>query len=128
MHAYLSALRKNKYGYVWVTTAFFLFSFVGYLIFAWYSYVQIQSAQNLPILLSEYLTFTLRDILLNWQSELLQLMWQVAGLAYLLYIGSPFSKERSERSEQKLDAILYSVNPKEAQTILEYLDKKYPRP
>ena len=38
----------------------------------------------------------------NWQSEFLQLMWQVAGLSFLLYVGSPQSKESSERIEEKI--------------------------
>jgi Domain of unknown function (DUF6766) len=31
----------------------------------------------------------LRDTLENWQSEFLQLLWQVTGLAILLHVGSP---------------------------------------
>lgn len=38
-----------------------------------------------------------RDTLENWQSEFLQLVWQVAGLTYLLYVGSPQSKEEDDR-------------------------------
>ena len=34
----------------------------------------------------------LRDTFENWQSEFLQLIWQVVGLAYFLYVGSPSSK------------------------------------
>jgi hypothetical protein len=34
----------------------------------------------------------MRDTLENWQSEFLQLIWQVAGLAILLHVGSPQSK------------------------------------
>ena len=49
---------------------------------------------------------TVRDIMENWQSEFLQLMWQVAGLSFLLYVGSPQSKESSERIEQKIDLMM----------------------
>jgi TnpA family transposase len=42
----------------------------------------------------------------NWQSEFLQLLWQVVGLAYFLYVGSPSSKENDDRMEAKLDALL----------------------
>jgi hypothetical protein len=49
---------------------------------------------------------TFRDIMENWQSEFLQLMWQVAGLSFLLYVGSPQSKESSERIEEKIDLIM----------------------
>jgi hypothetical protein len=53
-----------------------------------------------------YLNMTFRDIMENWQSEFLQLMWQVAGLSFLLYVGSPQSKESSERIEEKIDLIM----------------------
>jgi hypothetical protein len=62
----------------------------------------------------------------NWQSEFLQLMWQVGGLAFLLYVGSPQSKEGQQRLEKKLDAILQRVEPERAQEIIEQLKKEYP--
>ena len=37
-------------------------------------------------------------------------MWQVAGLALLLYVGSPQSREGDERKEAKLDAILEALD------------------
>lgn len=95
--------------------------------FAWYAYVDEQMLHNGPIEVSGYWIKVLRDTLENWQSEFLQLMWQVAGLAFLLYIGSPQSKEGNDRKEEKLDAILLHVNPKEADQIIKNLDKKYPR-
>jgi hypothetical protein len=55
-----------------------------------------------------------RDTLENWQSEFLQLLWQVAGLTILLHIGSPQSKEGDERKEAKLDAILQRLDPENA--------------
>ena len=47
-----------------------------------------------------------RDTFENWQSEFLQLIWQVVGLAYFLYVGSPASKENDDRIEAKVDALL----------------------
>jgi hypothetical protein len=49
----------------------------------------------------------LRDTFENWQSEFLQLIWQVVGLAYFLYIGSPASRESDDRVEAKVDALLH---------------------
>lgn len=63
----------------------------------------------------------------NWQSEFLQLIWQVAGLAFLIYVGSPQSKEGDERKEEKLDLILKSINPEEAEDLIRELDLKYPQ-
>nr|WP_206022424.1 DUF6766 family protein [Pseudoflavitalea sp. G-6-1-2] len=44
-------------------------------------------------MVNDYLILMMRDTMENWQSEFLQLIWQVAGLAFLLFLGSPQSKE-----------------------------------
>jgi hypothetical protein len=69
----------------------------------------------------------LRDTMENWQSEFLQLMWQVAGLAFLLYVGSPQSKEGDDRKEEKLDYIIEKLDPENYQKLLSEWDKKYPK-
>ena len=66
------------------------------------------------------------DTLENGQSEFLQLNWQVAGLAILLYVGSPQSREGDERKEAKLDAILEAVD-KEGKKKVSALDRKFHR-
>jgi hypothetical protein len=116
----------EKYGYLWVTLALFLISLIGHWVFAWYAFVNEQRAHNEPIEAKEYLVEVSRDTLENWQSEFLQLIWQVAGLAFLLYVGSPQSKEGDERKEAKLDLILQAVDPKNAETVIASLAKKYP--
>ena len=123
----MEALKKSKYGYLWITLLFFIVSIVGHWIFAWFAYVDEQTLHGGPIELSSYFVEVMRDTLENWQSEFLQLMWQVAGLAYLLYIGSPQSKEGDDRKEEKLDAILEAVNPNKSHAIITTLDRKYPR-
>jgi hypothetical protein len=76
--------------------------------------------------ISDYTYRMLRDTLENWQSEFLQLIWQVAGLAVLLYVGSPQSREGDERKEAKLDAILEAVDKNGKKTIAS-LDRKFNR-
>src|SRR5687768_10992538 len=44
-----------------------------------------------------------QEVAENWQSEFLQLIWQVVGLAWFFQVGSPASKEASDRVEAKLD-------------------------
>jgi hypothetical protein len=68
-----------------------------------------------------------RDTLENWQSEFLQFIWQVAGLSFLCYVGSPQSKEGDDRKEEKLDAILHALTPEQAEKVIAELDRKYPR-
>jgi hypothetical protein len=60
-------------------------------------------------------------------SEFLQLIWQVGGLAFFLFISSPQSKEGDDRREEKLDIILSKLDPNKYQQILQFLDKKYPK-
>jgi hypothetical protein len=119
-------LKTRKRGFLWITFAFFVMSFAIHWTYAWFSYAEEQIEHNQPIELSGYFNQTLRDTMENWQSEFLQLMWQVAGLSFLLYVGSPQSKENEERLEKKLDAILQKLEPEKAQEIIEQLKKGYP--
>lgn len=117
----------KKYGYLWVTFALFLFSIIGHWIFGWHAYVNEQKEHGQAAEINNYLIQMSRDTLENWQSEFLQLMWQVAGLAFLWYVGSPQSKESDDRKEEKLDEILKAVNGKKAEKLIAALDKKYPK-
>jgi hypothetical protein len=118
---------KRKYGYLWITLIFFLFSLAGHWLFAWFAYVDEQLTHGQPVEVGSYVIQAARDTLENWQSEFLQLIWQVAGLTYLLYIGSPQSREGDERREAKLDAILCSIDRSTGNQVIEELDRKYPK-
>jgi hypothetical protein len=117
----------KRYAYGWVTLGFFLISFVGHWLFAWFAYVDEQRAHAQPLQVSEYVVQTTRDTFENWQSEFLQLIWQVGGLALLLYVGSPQSREGSERVEAKIDAILRQLDPKDGERMIAMLDREYDR-
>jgi hypothetical protein len=116
-----------KYGYAWVTGAFFLFSLAGHWLFGWFAYVDEQRAHAQPVEVSQYLAEMMRDTLENWQSEFLQLLWQVAGLAILLHVGSPQSKDSSDRVEAKVDAILRKLDPGDAERVIGELDAAFCR-
>ena len=118
-------LRQSKYGYLWITLAFFLFSFAGHWLFGWFAYVNEQQTHSTPVHVSDYVIQMSRDTLENWQSEFLQLLWQVGGLALLLYVGSPQSKEGDDRVEAKLDEILRKVDPQNGERIIQTLDEEY---
>jgi hypothetical protein len=120
-----SRSRLKAYGYAWVTLGFFLISFIGHWLFGWFAYVSEQQAHAQPIQVSEYLVEMSRDTFENWQSEFLQLLWQVGGLAILLYVGSPQSKEGDDRMEAKIDEILRKVDPQNAESIIKTLDDDY---
>jgi hypothetical protein len=115
------------YGYGWITLAFFLFSLAGHWIFGWLAYADEQHLHGAPAVPGDYLIEMLRDTLENWQSEFLQLLWQVGGLAFFLYVGSPQSKEGDDRKEAKLDAILRRLDPEGADQAIRALDLKFQR-
>jgi hypothetical protein len=111
----LAKIQKNRRGFLWVTLGFFVISLAGHWVFAWLTYVQEQQTHNQSIQAGDYFNMTVRDIMENWQSEFLQLMWQVAGLSLLLYVGSPQSKESSERIEEKIDLIMKKLQERNSE-------------
>jgi hypothetical protein len=113
------------YSYGWVTLGFFILSLVGHWVFGWFSYVDEQRQFGHAIEFSGYALQMGRDTLENWQSEFLQLIWQIGGLAFLLWVGSPQSKEGDDRIEAKIDAILAAVDPKNADQVIHEIDKEY---
>lgn len=115
----------SRYGFAWVTGGFFLITLVGHWIFGWFAYVSEQASHGQPVEFGGFFVEMMRDTLENWQSEFLQLVWQVAGLALLLHVGSPQSKEGDDRVEAKLDAILRKVDPDAGDALIEEIDEDY---
>jgi hypothetical protein len=115
----------SRYGFAWVTGGFFVITLVGHWLFGWFAYVNDQLAHAQPVEVSHYTVQMMRDTLENWQSEFLQLIWQVAGLAMLLHLGSPQSKEGDDRMEAKIDAILLAVEPKKGERLVHEIDRQY---
>lgn len=116
----------RKYSYLWITLAFFAGSLFLHWYFGWSAYADEAAQHGAAPQQAEYLHEMLRDTFENWQSEFLQLMWQVCGLAYFLYVGSPSSKENDDRVEAKLDALLI-MNGKAGLEIMEKLDRHFLR-
>lgn len=103
----------KKYGYLWITLILFSGSIIGH----WYYGFQTGNSwmENL------------RDTFENWQSEFLQLIWQVAGLTFLWYIGSPQSKEEEDRNQEMLEWIIKKLDPQQAEEFLKEMEEKYPK-
>ena len=116
----------TRYSFAWVTLALFLFSATGHWIFGWLAFAQEAHAVGQEPTFAGYFITMMRDTLENWQSDFLQLIWNVAGLAFLLHVGSSQSKEGSERVEAKIDAILRQVDPA-AEGKISALDTEYAR-
>jgi hypothetical protein len=117
----------GKYAYGWLPLGFFLVSLALHWWFGWTSYVnEAEDHGKLPVF-DDYLHDMLRDTFENWQSEFLQLLWQVLGLAYFLYIGSPSSKENDDRMEAKIDELIRLQAGERSDEILESIDRRYLR-
>lgn len=117
----------KKYGYAWLTAGFFLVSLLLHWYFGYQAYADEQQSHGQAIETSGYLNEMMRDTFENWQSEFLQLLWQVVGLAYFLYVGSPSSKENDDRIEAKVDALMRMLGGAEAQKVIAQLDHHYER-
>jgi hypothetical protein len=116
----------GKYAYAWITLGFFLISFALHWYFGWQSYAEEERDLGNAPETSSYLMEMGRDTFENWQSEFLQLLWQVVGLAYFLYLGSPSSKENDDRLEAKVDALLRLAD-RDGEAIIRELDERFLR-
>ena len=117
----------RKYGYGWLTLGFFLVSLCLHWWFGYQAAADDAKSHGEVLQTSAYLHEMMRDTFENWQSEFLQLLWQVVGLAYFLYIGSPASKENDDRIEAKVDAMLRMIGGEKAQEVIAQLDEHYLR-
>ena len=117
----------KKYAYAWITIGFFLVSLVLHWLFGWYAFQDEAREHGQNPELNSYLVEMGRDTFENWQSEFLQLLWQVVGLAYFLYVGSPTSKENDDRVEAKIDALLRITGGDKAEELIDDIDHHYLR-
>ena len=117
----------RRYAYGWITLIFFVVSMVGHWAFGWFAYLdEAKSHAQAPEVMA-YLIEMGRDTFENWQAEFLQLIWQVVGLAYFLYVGSPSSKENDDRTEAKLDALLELVGGDKGKDLIKRIDESHYR-
>jgi len=117
----------KRYAYLWITLAFFLISIALHWWFGWHAFVEEATEHGQEAQLSSYLNEMSRDTFENWQSEFLQLLWQVVGLAYFLYVGSPASKENDDRLEAKVDALLRINAGEGGERVIHDLDEHFER-
>lgn len=117
----------SRYSFTWVTLGLFLIALAGHWIAGWYAYVNEQVEHQQAVEVSGYLAEIIRGTLENWQSEFLQLVWQVAGLSFLFHVGSTQSKESENRLEAKVDALLRAVDAKNGAAKIRELDQRFSR-
>lgn len=117
----------KRYAYAWITVTFFLVSIAGHWIFGWFAFADEARQHNQAPDVAGFAVQIARDTFENWQSEFLQLIWQVVGLAYFLYVGSPASKENDDRMEAKIDALLRLQAGTGADELIAKIDERYLR-
>lgn len=115
----------SRYGFTIVTLCLFAVALVGQWLFGWYEYAAEQRQHQQAVVFSEYFVQLMRGTLENWQSEFLQLVWQVAGLSFLLHVGSTQSREGQDRVEEKVDALLRALPGGGSK--IEEIDRRYAR-
>jgi hypothetical protein len=118
---------KMKRGYIIVTLGLFAISLSVHWTYAWFAYLDDTKQHNQPIQFTNYFNMTLRDTMENWQSEFLQLAWQIGGLSFLWAVASPQSKSESDRVEEKIDILIKKLEPENAEKVLKELEIKYPK-
>lgn len=117
----------SRYSFTWVTLGLFLLALVGHWIAGWYAYVNEQQEHQQAVEISGYLAEIIRGTLENWQSEFLQLVWQVAGLSFLFHVGSTQSKESDDRLEAKIDELLRTLDTRNGANKIRELDERFSR-
>jgi hypothetical protein len=117
----------KRYAYAWITLSFFLVSAGLHWAFGWFAFVDDARDHGVAPQVGPWLVIMGRDTFENWQSEFLQLLWQVVGLAYFLYVGSPASKENDDRTEAKLDALLQLVGKERGEVLIAEIDARHER-
>jgi hypothetical protein len=117
----------KKKGFFWVTFILFLGSLITHWTLGWSAFKQEEMEHNIVPQFNDYFVEAMRDTMENWQSEFLQLIWQVVGLSFLWYAGFPSSKESDDRKEEKLDYIIKQLDPEKGKQLIADLEKKYPK-
>jgi hypothetical protein len=105
---------------------FFIGSLLLHWWFGWNAFIDEAAQHGRVPEVSQFAVQAARDTFENWQSEFLQLLWQVVGLAYFLYLGSPSSHENDDRLETKVDALLHLQGDRGKEIIVK-LDRHFMR-
>jgi hypothetical protein len=116
----------RRYSFLWVTGLIFIVTLVLHWWFGWHAYVSEATQHGQRPEFRDFAVEIGRDTFENWQSEFLQLCWQVAGLAFLYYAGSPQSRGDDERMEAKLDDLLKKLDPENGERRIAELDARWP--
>ncbi|HKX97601.1 MAG TPA: DUF6766 family protein [Candidatus Nitrosocosmicus sp.] len=117
----------KKRGYLYVTIIFFAVSWLIHGVTAFNQFVEEQNQHNQPISMNIFWNEFIRQTTENWQSEFLQLSWQIGGLMILFAVASPQDRIGDQRKEKILEKILeIGMDKKEYDQFMKSLEEKYP--
>jgi hypothetical protein len=117
----------KKRGYLYVTITFFAITWLIHGITAYNQFIQEQQDHQQPVTTNLFWNEFIRQTTENWQSEFLQLSWQIGGLMILFAVASPQDKVGDQRKERILEKILeMEMEKKEHDQFMRNLKEEYP--
>lgn len=117
----------KKRGYLYVTITFFAITWLIHGITAYNQFIQEQQDHQQPVTTNLFWNEFIRQTTENWQSEFLQLSWQIGGLMILFAVASPQDKVGDQRKEKILEKILEKeMEKKEYDQFMRNLKAEYP--
>lgn len=117
----------KKRGYLYVTITFFAVSWLIHGITAYNQYAEEQKAHSQPVIMNSFWNEFLRQTMENWQSEFLQLSWQVGGLMILYAVASPEDRIGDQRKEKLIEKLLQvQMEQKEYEKFMNNIKQQYP--
>jgi|SRR5215210_1650170 len=117
----------KKRGYLYVTIMFFAVSWLIHGITAYNQFVEEQNQHGQSIEMNVFWNEFIRQTTENWQSEFLQLSWQIGGLMILFAVASPQDRIGDQRKEKILEKLLeIGMDKKEYEQFMKRLSEKYP--
>jgi hypothetical protein len=117
----------KKRGYLYVTIMFFSISWLIHGITAFNQFAEEQNQHGQSIEMNIFWNEFIRQTTENWQSEFLQLSWQIGGLMILFAVASPQDRIGDQRKEKILEKLLeIGMDKKEYEQFMKGLSEKYP--
>ena len=117
----------KKRGYLYVTLMFFAITWLLHGITAYNQFIEEQYQHGQPVAMNLFWNEFIRQTMENWQSEFLQLSWQIGGLMILFAVASPQDRIGEERKEKILEKLLeLEMSKDDYSQFMNNLKEKYP--
>ena len=106
---------------------FFAITWLLHGITAYNRFIEEQYEHGQPVAMNLFWNEFIRQTMENWQSEFLQLSWQIGGLMILFAVASPQDRIGQERKEKILEKLLELETSKDDYSqFMNNLKGKYP--